>query len=144
MENPNSPPIAILGAGSWGTALALYLARRGQEVHLWIPDKSRVDSMTAERANNRYLPGYTFPDSLHVTDQLSIAIEGRPRYFNRHAFCCFPRSVTTTQTADQSRQPHTLGHQRPRPRNWRPPPHSRQRNSRHTTRLRHPVWPFIR
>jgi glycerol-3-phosphate dehydrogenase (NAD(P)+) len=76
MANPDHQPIAILGAGSWGTALALYLAGLGQQVRLWTPDKSQVETMTAERANNRYLPGYDFPATLQVTDQLNTATEG--------------------------------------------------------------------
>lgn len=68
-------PIAILGAGSWGTALALYLARLGQPVRLWTQDETRVKTMISERANNRYLPGHVFPDSLKVTHDLKTAIQ---------------------------------------------------------------------
>jgi glycerol-3-phosphate dehydrogenase (NAD(P)+) len=68
------PPIAVLGAGSWGTALALYLARLGQTVWLWTHEPARVAAMNADRANNRYLPGYPFPANLHVTHDLKEAI----------------------------------------------------------------------
>jgi glycerol-3-phosphate dehydrogenase (NAD(P)+) len=74
MKKPGSPPIAILGAGSWGTALALYLARQHQEVRLWTTDKTRIETMQAERANNRYLPGHPFPSSLHLIHDLKLAI----------------------------------------------------------------------
>src|ERR1700722_5607 len=74
MKNPGCQPIAILGAGSWGTALALYLARLNQDVRLWSQDKSRIALMQSERANNRYLPGHTFPAAIHLTDDLKIAI----------------------------------------------------------------------
>jgi glycerol-3-phosphate dehydrogenase (NAD(P)+) len=68
-------PIAILGAGSWGTALALYLARLGQTVWLWTHEPSRVVTMNADQANNRYLPGHPFPANLHVTHDLVEAVD---------------------------------------------------------------------
>jgi glycerol-3-phosphate dehydrogenase (NAD(P)+) len=75
MKNPgDQQPIAILGAGSWGTALALYLARQGQSVRLWNQNKARIITMQAERANNHYLPGHVFPSSLQLTDDLQTAI----------------------------------------------------------------------
>src|SRR5205807_1570787 len=45
MVNQELKPIAILGAGSWGTALALYLARRGQTVRLWSIENSEITAM---------------------------------------------------------------------------------------------------
>jgi glycerol-3-phosphate dehydrogenase (NAD(P)+) len=68
-------PITILGAGSWGTALALYLSRRGQTVRLWSIDATEVSEMTSNRAS-RFLPGFHFPDCLHPTGNLEEAIEG--------------------------------------------------------------------
>jgi len=76
MGHPNRQPIAILGAGSWGTAIALYLAKQGQVVRLWTHEPSRIATMTAERANNRYLPNHPFPDCLQVTGQLTEAADG--------------------------------------------------------------------
>ena len=67
-------PIAVLGAGSWGTALALYLSRLGQEVRLWSHDTNHVNTMLAEHTNNRYQPGFIFPDSLHPTSSLNESI----------------------------------------------------------------------
>lgn len=69
-------PIAILGAGSWGTALSLYLARRNQTVRLWSYHISEVATMLAERTNNRYLPGFPFPDLIQPTANLVDAIKG--------------------------------------------------------------------
>jgi glycerol-3-phosphate dehydrogenase (NAD(P)+) len=74
MTSLSRRPIAILGAGSWGTALALYLAKSGQDVRLWTQDSSRADTLRADKANNRYLPGYPFPNSLSVTNDLSQAL----------------------------------------------------------------------
>jgi glycerol-3-phosphate dehydrogenase (NAD(P)+) len=67
--------IAILGAGAWGTALAISLARRGaHELCLWAhsPDHARQISQTGE--NSRYLPGYILPSDVHVTPALTEAI----------------------------------------------------------------------
>lgn len=69
-----SSKIAILGAGSWGTALALHLARLGQEVNLWTYDADHAKQMQEERINNRYLPRHAFPDSLHPISLLKDAI----------------------------------------------------------------------
>lgn len=76
MEGRQLKPITILGAGSWGTALALYLARRGQTVRLWSYEISEVAAMLAERTNNRFLPGYPFPDTIEPTANLAEAIKG--------------------------------------------------------------------
>lgn len=64
MDEKKHSPIAVLGAGSWGTALALYLARRGQTVRLWTIETDHAEIMQKERTNNRYLPGFDFPPSL--------------------------------------------------------------------------------
>jgi glycerol-3-phosphate dehydrogenase (NAD(P)+) len=75
MKNPGGQqPIAILGAGSWGTALALYLARQAQSVRLWNQNKARITTLETERANNHYLPGHIFPSSLQLSHDLKTAI----------------------------------------------------------------------
>jgi glycerol-3-phosphate dehydrogenase (NAD(P)+) len=65
---------AILGAGSWGTALALHLSRLGQPVQLWTMDAEHAAAMQAERENKRYLPALTFPPALHPTADLHRAV----------------------------------------------------------------------
>lgn len=75
MEGMLAKPITILGAGSWGTALALYLARRGQTVKLWSYEIPEVAAMLAERTNNRYLPGFDFPDTIQPTANLADAVK---------------------------------------------------------------------
>jgi len=57
----------VIGAGAWGTTIAIYLARRGLEVTLRARDPARAAEMDAARENARYLPGERFPDSLRVT-----------------------------------------------------------------------------
>ena len=70
---------AILGAGSWGTALAVHLARSGHSVRLWARDASLAADMQARRANAVYLPDIRFPDGLRVTAELAEALD-RPDF----------------------------------------------------------------
>lgn len=67
-------PIAVLGAGSWGTALAIQLARVGRPVALWGRDKIAVERMGKDRENSVYLPGARFPDTLSVHTELTRAV----------------------------------------------------------------------
>jgi glycerol-3-phosphate dehydrogenase (NAD(P)+) len=66
-----SKSIAVLGAGSWGTALALLLSRNGHAVKLWGHDPTHIEALKQYRENLRYLPGFPFPDSLAVTADLA-------------------------------------------------------------------------
>jgi glycerol-3-phosphate dehydrogenase (NAD(P)+) len=63
-DSMNSTPIAILGAGAWGTALALHLARNGQAIKLWAYEKEQVGQINATRYNSRYLPEQLLPTSI--------------------------------------------------------------------------------
>jgi len=66
--------IAIVGAGSWGTALAVQFARAGHPAALWARDSAHVAAMQRERRNTRYLPDTTFPEPLEVTADLRLAV----------------------------------------------------------------------
>lgn len=68
--------ITVLGAGSWGTALALLLADKGYNVNLWSRDRELADALSVDRQNKRYLPGYKFPDNITITDDLACTIDG--------------------------------------------------------------------
>ena len=68
--------IAVIGAGSWGTALAMQFARSGRRVRLWGRDESQLDTMTADRSNTRYLPGVDFPENLIVEPDLNACLAG--------------------------------------------------------------------
>jgi glycerol-3-phosphate dehydrogenase (NAD(P)+) len=70
------PPIAVLGAGSWGTALAIQLARSGRATRLWGRDPKQLGVLARDRVNARYLPGAAFPESLTVVHDLSAALQG--------------------------------------------------------------------
>jgi glycerol-3-phosphate dehydrogenase (NAD(P)+) len=66
--------VTVIGSGSWGTALAVHLARIGHDVHLWARDASLVEEMRSRRANAVYLPDVNFPESLHPTHLLESAL----------------------------------------------------------------------
>ena len=65
----------MLGAGSWGTALAIQFARAGHPAVLWGRDRGHVDTLARERRNERYLPDAPFPPGLEVTSDLRSAVE---------------------------------------------------------------------
>jgi glycerol-3-phosphate dehydrogenase (NAD(P)+) len=73
-EEDSIQRVAVIGAGSWGTALAVHLARIGHDVHLWARDAALVGDMAARRANAVYLPDVNFPLSLRPTDALGTAL----------------------------------------------------------------------
>lgn len=66
--------IAIMGAGSWGTALAVSLSHAGHQVNMWDINAEHIAEMRANRENKRYLPGVMFEDALHVVDTAEEAI----------------------------------------------------------------------
>jgi glycerol-3-phosphate dehydrogenase (NAD(P)+) len=68
--------MAVLGAGSWGTALAVVLAHNGVPVRLWAHRGDHVAALAEERENRRYLPGVKLPDGLSVHDDLARALNG--------------------------------------------------------------------
>ena len=68
-----SKKIVVLGAGSWGTALAILAARNGCQVLLWGHLSAHVDALARDRENKQYLSGLAFPDNLQVTADLAEA-----------------------------------------------------------------------
>jgi glycerol-3-phosphate dehydrogenase (NAD(P)+) len=76
---------AVLGAGSWGTALAIHLASVGHHVVLWGRDEALITEMTARRANPAYLPDITFPATMQVSASLEEALS-----HVRHAIVAVP------------------------------------------------------
>jgi len=70
-----SQEVCVLGAGSWGTALALVLARSGQrQVRLYTRNEEHASVMKQSRENSRYLPGIALPDNIHITSRVDEAI----------------------------------------------------------------------
>jgi glycerol-3-phosphate dehydrogenase (NAD(P)+) len=69
------PAIAILGAGSWGTALAILLARQHKAVKLWPRRPEQVQAISQARENRLYLPGVPLPDEITLCSSLAEALE---------------------------------------------------------------------
>jgi len=72
---PELPSVAVLGAGSWGTALALLLGKKAVEVALWARDAELAESIRREGQNPRYLPGFTLPPAVTPTSDLVEAVQ---------------------------------------------------------------------
>lgn len=68
--------IAVLGSGSWGTALAIQFARAGRETIMWGIETDAIASMAKARCNTTYLPNAPFPEQLEVTIDLEAALSG--------------------------------------------------------------------
>ncbi|EOD2822389.1 NAD(P)H-dependent glycerol-3-phosphate dehydrogenase, partial [Providencia stuartii] len=70
--------MTVIGAGSYGTALAITLARNGHQVVLWGHDPQHIHRLQQERSNQAFLPGVSFPDSLSLEADLKRAVEASP------------------------------------------------------------------
>ena len=68
--------ITIIGAGAWGTALAIHFASHNHQVAMWARNDEHLSAMQAERENKRYLPGFKLPNSLTAHSDLGTALEG--------------------------------------------------------------------
>jgi glycerol-3-phosphate dehydrogenase (NAD(P)+) len=68
--------LAIIGGGSWGTALALVLAPRFERVTLWVYESDLAERMRASRINDVYLPGFAVPANVEVSSDLGGALDG--------------------------------------------------------------------
>jgi glycerol-3-phosphate dehydrogenase (NAD(P)+) len=66
--------IAVIGAGSWGTALSVHLAKQGHQVHLWARERELVDEMRARGTNPVFLPDVMLPRGVSVTHDLDEAV----------------------------------------------------------------------
>ncbi len=69
------PHVAVLGAGSWGTALALLLASNGHEVHLWGRNEEHIRQLRKTRENSDYLPGVMLPETIEPTAWIEDALD---------------------------------------------------------------------
>jgi glycerol-3-phosphate dehydrogenase (NAD(P)+) len=75
---PSAPvsDIAVIGAGSYGTCLAMLFGRAGHRVHFWCRKPEVADAMETTRANQSYLPGHQLPDTVRGTSDLEAAVRG--------------------------------------------------------------------
>jgi len=100
MPTPAGRRIAVLGAGAWGTALAIQAARAGNAVALWARDPARAAAIAATRENAAYLPGAPLPDAIEVTADAAAALQGAalvlavvPAQFLRPVLAALPASA---------------------------------------------------
>jgi len=68
------PTVAVLGSGSWGTALAVHLARTGHRAILWGIETDELTAMARDRTNRRYLPGIELPDGVEIEHGFERAV----------------------------------------------------------------------
>lgn len=75
-EAAEAADLAVIGAGAWGTTLALLLARNGHRVRLWTRRRQLAAEIEALHENRAYLPGVRLPDGVRATDDLAAACTG--------------------------------------------------------------------
>src|SRR6187401_1502455 len=76
--SPMARRVAVLGAGSWGTALAMLLQRQGVPTVLWGRDPDAIAAMRESGQNRRYLPDLPLPEGLELSSDLEAAAELLP------------------------------------------------------------------
>ena len=64
--------LAVIGSGGWGTAIALLLASKGNDVYLWSWQQAETDRLNRDRENKEFLPGVTFPDNITCTHDMEL------------------------------------------------------------------------
>ena len=69
--------IAIIGAGSWGTALAIHLSNKLKEISLWVYENDLYEIIRTERENKWFLPGYKIPDNIKPENSLELAVKDK-------------------------------------------------------------------
>jgi glycerol-3-phosphate dehydrogenase (NAD(P)+) len=74
VDSGPKPTVAVLGSGSWGTALAVHLGRTGHRVILWGIETEELAAMARERVNQRYLPGVRLPDEVEIEHDFARAV----------------------------------------------------------------------
>ncbi|MDH3901913.1 MAG: NAD(P)-dependent glycerol-3-phosphate dehydrogenase [Xanthomonadales bacterium] len=90
------PQIAVLGAGSWGTALALQLDRSGSRTILWDRDTENLEKIRVSRFNQRYLPGIDIPESIVVENDILAAVKAADHVLvvtPSHAFATVMKTI---------------------------------------------------
>jgi glycerol-3-phosphate dehydrogenase (NAD(P)+) len=94
MKSHSSNKVAIIGAGSWGTALALLLANKGVAVTLWAHRQEHVAQISSCHENRIYLPGFPIPQHISITADIEKTVQGAstivlvvPSHVFRSVFC---------------------------------------------------------
>lgn len=95
--------IAVIGAGSWGTALGIILARTGHDVRLWSRNAEVVQSVNRDHLNAVYLTDFRIPEAVRATQEIAQAVEGAELVLlatPSHATRAILRSMTTSLRAE--------------------------------------------
>ena len=110
----NKPTFAVLGAGSWGTAVAMHLSMQDEAVYLWGRNAADVHAMEKARENARYLPGIPFPRSLKPEASLQTCIAKATHLIiavPSHAFSellsALPKTITSLSWITKGVDPKT-------------------------------------
>lgn len=74
--------VAVLGPGSWGTALAQVLAENGHDVRIWGHRASQVEEINTQHTNQRYLPDHYLPDSIQAFTNMEDAVKTQMRCYS--------------------------------------------------------------
>ncbi|WP_455366066.1 NAD(P)H-dependent glycerol-3-phosphate dehydrogenase [Kaarinaea lacus] len=102
--NAREKPVAVLGAGSWGTAIGISLTRNAKPAILWGRDEEQIAILAAERCNRRYLPDISLPDALVVSSDLQQTINDASDIIvvvPSHAFRSMLKSIEPYLREDQ-------------------------------------------
>lgn len=94
----NTKTIAVLGAGSWGTAVAIHMASVGHRVMLWAHNPQHVSDMVKQHCNKKYLPDAPFPPTLFPTGDLEACLQQAEHIIiavPSHAFPSLLNQITT-------------------------------------------------
>ena len=67
--------VTVIGSGSWGTALAVMLAKNDHDVMIWSRRQDAVDELLVDRKNERYLPGIVIPENIQATTDREAAVK---------------------------------------------------------------------
>lgn len=68
--------IAVIGSGSWGTAISILLANKGNDVYLWSWIQEETDRLARDRENKEFLPGVKFPETIHCSHDMGECTDG--------------------------------------------------------------------
>ena len=113
MSTNDAEKIAVVGAGSWGTALATLLARHGHTTVLWGRDAAVIEAIDQRHENPRYLPGIPLPESLRASTDLAATVAGADWILvvvPSHAFAETLRNAKlTAETMLHGRQNRVIG-----------------------------------
>ena len=77
----NSVNIGIVGAGAWGTALSILLARKEHKIDLWVRESDLYETMMKSRENSMFLPGFELTSNIHPVSSLEKAVKGKHLVF---------------------------------------------------------------